>query len=215
MAGKKLKDMGFDKEITPPYWAVKESVFPFVRFPGAPIMLTPEMRSTGEVMGLDTDLGIAFAKTQMAIGTPLPEKGNVFISVKDTDKPMAVDLARRLEHLGFSIFSTSGTAQVLEDNGVKVTHVFKINEGRPNIVDRIKNGDLCMIINTPHGSIPRQNENVIRTEAVRQGLSIFTTMTGARMAVNALYAMRKHKLLTVQSLQSYGKIVHEAAQGKA
>jgi carbamoyl-phosphate synthase large subunit len=208
MAGKKLKDLGFEKEITPPYWAVKESVFPFVRFPGSPIMLTPEMRSTGEVMGLDTDLGIAFAKTQMAIGTPLPTSGSVFISVKDSDKPMAVDIARRLENLGFKIFSTSGTAQVLEDNGVHVTRVFKINEGRPNIVDRIKNGDLCMIINTPHGSIPRQNENVIRTEAVRQGLSIFTTMTGARTAVNALYSLRKHDI-SVQSLQTYGKLVKQ------
>jgi carbamoyl-phosphate synthase large subunit len=209
MAGKKLKELGFTKEVTPPYWAVKESVFPFVRFPGAPIMLTPEMRSTGEVMGLDTDLGIAFAKTQMAIGTPLPTSGSVFISVKDSDKPMAVDIARRLEHLGFKIFSTSGTAQILEDNGVAVTRVFKINEGRPNIVDRIKNGDLCMIINTPHGSIPRQNENVIRTEAVRQGLSIFTTMTGARTAVNALYSLRKHDI-SVQSLQTYGRIVRES-----
>ena len=208
MAGAKLKDMGFDKEITPPYWAVKESVFPFVRFPGAPIMLTPEMRSTGEVMGLDTDLGVAFAKTQMAIGSPLPEKGNVFISVKDTDKHIAVDIARRLVALGFSIFSTSGTATVLADNGVPVTRVFKINEGRPNIVDRIKNGDLCMIINTPHGSIPRQNENVIRTEAVRQGLSIFTTMTGARTAVNALYSLRKKKI-SVQSLQTYGVLVKQ------
>jgi len=206
MAGAKLKDLGFEKEVTPPYWAVKESVFPFVRFPGAPVMLTPEMRSTGEVMGLDTDLGIAFAKTQMAIGTPLPEKGNVFVSVKDADKHIAVDISRRLVALGFNIFSTSGTASVLADNGVPVTRVFKINEGRPNIIDRIKNGDLCMIINTPHGSIPRQNENVIRTEAVRQGLSIFTTMTGARTAVNALYALRK-KDISVQSLQRYGEIV--------
>jgi carbamoyl-phosphate synthase large subunit len=206
MAGSKLKDLGFEKEVTPPYWAVKESVFPFVRFPGAPVMLTPEMRSTGEVMGLDTDLGIAFAKTQMAIGTPLPEKGSVFVSVKDADKHIAVDISRRLVALGFSIFSTSGTASVLADNGVPVTRVFKINEGRPNIIDRIKNGDLCMIINTPHGSIPRQNENVIRTEAVRQGLSIFTTMTGARTAVNALYALRK-KNISVQSLQRYGEIV--------
>jgi carbamoyl-phosphate synthase large subunit len=209
MAGKKLKDMGFDKEITPPYWAVKESVFPFVRFPGAPIMLTPEMRSTGEVMGLDSDLGIAFAKTQMAIGTPLPKSGNVFISVKDSDKHIAVDLARKLIALGFNIYSTSGTAQVLEDNDVPVVHVFKINEGRPNIVDRIKNGDLCMIINTPHGSIPRQNENVIRTEAVRQGLSIFTTMTGARTAISALYALRKRDI-SVQSLQDYDEIVRAA-----
>ncbi len=211
MAGAKLKDLGFDKEITPPYWAVKESVFPFVRFPGAPIMLTPEMRSTGEVMGLDTDLGIAFAKTQMAIGCPLPEKGGVFISVKDSDKANALDLARRLVALGFNIYSTSGTAQFLAEHSVPVTKVFKINEGRPNIVDRIKNGDLCMIINTPHGSIPRQNENIIRTEAVRQGLSIFTTMTGARTAVNALYSLRKHSV-SVQSLQTYGKLVREYSE---
>ncbi len=208
MAGRKLKDLGYTESITPPYWAVKESVFPFVRFPGAPVALTPEMRSTGEVMGLDDDLGMAFAKTQMAVGPALPRSGNVFLSVKDADKQIAVDLARRLVSLGFNIFSTSGTAKVLEGNGVPVTRVHKINEGRPNIVDRIKNGELCMIINTPHGSIPRQNENVIRTEAVRQGLSIFTTMAGARAGVGALYSLRK-KEMQVKSLQEYGKLIEK------
>ncbi|MFA5257833.1 MAG: carbamoyl-phosphate synthase large subunit, partial [Opitutales bacterium] len=212
MAGSKLKDLGFDKEIIPAYWAVKESVFPFVRFPGAPVVLTPEMRSTGEVMGLDSDLGMAFAKTQMAAGPALPTCGNVFISVKDSDKPIAVDIARRLVSLGFNIYSTSGTAAMLTENGVPVTKVYKINEGRPNIVDRIKNGDLCMIINTPHGSIPRQNENVIRTEAVRQGLSIFTTLTGARTAVNALFSLRKHPI-RVLPLQEYGLLVKQLSGG--
>ncbi len=206
MAGKKLSELGFTQEITPPFWAVKESVFPFVRFPGAPVALTPEMRSTGEVMGLDTDLGMAFAKTQMAVGPALPRSGNVFLSVKDSDKPTAVDLARRLVALGFNIYSTSGTARTLSAAGIPVTLVHKINEGRPNIVDRIKNGEMAMIINTPHGSIPRKNENVIRTEAVRQGVAIFTTLTGARMAVMAMNSLRKNDV-HVKSLQEYGQML--------
>ncbi|MBN2068558.1 MAG: carbamoyl-phosphate synthase large subunit [Opitutales bacterium] len=202
MAGAKLKDLGFTEEIMPEYWAVKESVFPFVRFPGAPVALTPEMRSTGEVMGLDYDLGLAFAKAQMASGSPLPDKGNVFMSVKDSDKHLAVELGRRLIDLGFTIYSTAGTAKVLEDDMIPVTRVPKINEARPNIIDRIKNGQIQMIINTPKGSIPIKNENQIRTEAVKHSVTIFTTMTGARTALQAIATMRR-KDWNVKSLQEY------------
>jgi carbamoyl-phosphate synthase large subunit len=207
MAGKTLEELGFTEEIIPDFWAVKESVFPFVRFPGAPITLSPEMRSTGEVMGLDDDLGMAFAKMHMAVGPALPRSGNVFLSVKDSDKPLAVDIARRFAALGFHIYSTGGTGRHLEDNGVTVKPVHKINEGRPHVVDMIKNRELQIIINTPSGMVPRQNENVIRTEAIKQGLPIMTTLSGARAAVQALQSLNKHDL-RVLPLQHYRDRIH-------
>jgi carbamoyl-phosphate synthase large subunit len=207
MAGKTLKELGFTEEIIPDFWAVKESVFPFARFPGAPIALTPEMRSTGEVMGLDDDLGMAFAKTHMAVGPALPREGRIFLSVKDSDKSLAVDIARRFVTLGFSIVSTSGTKKHLEANGVSVESVHKINEGRPNVVDMVKNGELQMIINTPSGMVPRQNENVIRTEAIKHGVPIMTTLSGARAAVQALHSLNRHDL-KVFPLQHYRDRIH-------
>ncbi|HKJ89784.1 MAG TPA: ATP-grasp domain-containing protein, partial [Oceanipulchritudo sp.] len=207
MAGKTLPELGFTEEIIPDFWAVKESVFPFVRFPGSPIALTPEMRSTGEVMGLDDDLGMAFAKTHMAVGPPLPRKGKIFLSIKDSDKALAVDIARRFKALGFEIVSTSGTKEHLEENGLEVENVFKINEGRPHVVDMIKNRELCMIINTPSGMVPRQNENVIRSEAIKQGIPIMTTLSGARAAVQALHSLNKHELRVVP-LQHYRDRIH-------
>lgn len=207
MAGETLEDLGFTEEIIPEFWAVKESVFPFVRFPGAPITLSPEMRSTGEVMGIDDDLGLAFAKTHMAVGPDLPRSGNIFLSVKDSDKSLAVDIARRFAALGFSIYSTGGTRKVLEENGVAAKSVNKVNEGRPNVVDLIKNRDLQMIINTPAGMVPRQNENVIRTEAIKHGIPIMTTLSGARAAVQALQSLSKHDLQVVP-LQNYRSRIH-------
>ena len=211
MAGQTLEELGFTEEITPEFWAVKESVFPFVRFPGAPIALTPEMRSTGEVMGLDDDLGMAFAKTHMAVGPSLPRKGNIFLSVKDSDKPLAVDIARRFTALGFSIYSTAGTSKHLTENGVPVKQVHKVHEGRPNVVDLIKNRDLHMIINTPSGMIPRQNENVIRSEAIKHGVPIMTTLSGARAAVLALQSLNKHEL-RVFPLQHYRARIHSPSE---
>ncbi|RKX30963.1 MAG: carbamoyl phosphate synthase large subunit, partial [Verrucomicrobia bacterium] len=202
MAGDTLKNLGFTREVTPKHWCVKESVFPFVRFPGAPILLSPEMRSTGEVMGLDEDLGIAFAKTQMAAKPALPTEGNVFLSVKDADKARAVDLARRLETLGFTIYSTSGTARTLKENKVGVHTLHKLAEGRPNVVDMIKNSEINLVINTPSGMYPRRDENVIRSVAYAHNVCIMTTITGAEAALNGITAM-KQKRLTVRSLQSY------------
>jgi len=207
MAGKTLEELGFTEEIIPDFWAVKESVFPFVRFPGAPIALSPEMRSTGEVMGLDDDLGMAFAKTHMAVGPALPRKGSIFLSVKDSDKALAVDISRRFIALGFSIVSTAGTQKHLEENGVPVKHVHKINEGRPNVVDMVKNRELDMIINTPSGMVPRQNENVIRTEAIKHGIPIMTTLSGARAAVQALNSLNKLPFKVVP-LQHYRDRIH-------
>src|SRR6185503_5715641 len=146
MAGKTLKDLGFTEEIWPKYWAVKESVFPFNRFPGQDIILSPEMRSTGEVMGLDADLGVAYAKAQMAANSPLPLQGRVFISVGDLHKTDVVAVAKSFADLGFDLVSTNGTANVLEKAGLKVQRVFKLNEGaRPNAVDLLKNKEIHLV----------------------------------------------------------------------
>ncbi len=202
MAGAKLKDLGFTKEIIPKHWAIKESVFPFNRFPGCTIALTPEMRSTGEVMGLDADFGIAFAKTQMAAKPALPAQGNVFLSVRDQDKAEAVGIARGLVELGFQLFSTSGTASVLKENGLEVEKLFRLAEGRPNVVDMIKNEKIQLVINTPQGTIPRRDENVIRTEAVLHEVPVITTMGSAKAALGGIRAL-KEKDFEVCSLQSY------------
>ena len=202
MTGAKLKDLGFTREQTPKHWCVKEAVFPFVRFPGSTIALGPEMRSTGEVMGLDADLGVAFAKAQAAAKPGLPTKGNVFLSVKDGDKPRAVEIAKALEQLGFAIYSTSGTAQTLEDAGVQVKRLAKIAEGRPNTVDLIKNGQIQMVINTPGGMIPRRDENAIRSAAYAHNVCIMTTITGAIAAVEGIRAL-KEKHVGVKPIQHY------------
>jgi carbamoyl-phosphate synthase large subunit len=202
MAGAKLRDLGFTKEIQPKHWCVKEAVFPFNRFPGAAILLSPEMRSTGEVMGMDDDLGIAFAKTQMAAKPALPLKGRVFISVKDADKPHVVELARGFIEAGFTVCSTTNTTKLLQAHGLPVQAVFKLNEGRPNCVDMIKNGEIQLVINTPRGMVPRHDENAIRAAAYANNVCIMTTITGARAALNGIRA-QKAKLVDVRALQLY------------
>jgi len=202
MTGMKLKDLGFTQELIPRHWCVKEAVFPFVRFPGATIALGPEMRSTGEVMGLDDDLGLAFAKAQAAAKPGLPTKGNVFLSVRDTDKAGVVGLARSLVELGFTIYSTSGTARTLIEQGVAVKRLAKIAEGRPNAIDMIKNGQIAMVINTPGGMIPRRDENSIRAAAYAHNVCIMTTITGAHAAVQGIRAVRA-KPLGVRPIQQY------------
>jgi carbamoyl-phosphate synthase large subunit len=202
MTGRTLAELGFTQEIWPKYWAVKESVFPFSRFHGQDILLSPEMRSTGEVMGLDADLGIAYAKSQMAAGAPLPLSGVVFISVSDADKPKVADLARQFVALGFEIVSTGGTAGVLEKAGLKVRRVFKLQEGRPNSLDLLKNREIQLVINTPAGQNPRADEVKIRTTAVYTGTPIMTTLSSARAALLGIAAMRKSGY-GVQTLQEY------------
>jgi carbamoyl-phosphate synthase large subunit len=207
MAGAKLRDLGFTRELTPRHWCVKEAVFPFVRFPGATIALGPEMRSTGEVMGLDEDLGVAFAKAQAAAKPGLPTSGNIFLSVKDADKPRAVGLARELAALGFNIHSTGGTAKALADAGVAVRKIAKIQEGRPTAIDLIKNGEIQLVINTPAGMIPRRDENAIRAAALARNVCIMTTLTGAAAAVQGIRALRE-KHVGVRPIQSYrGNVV--------
>jgi carbamoyl-phosphate synthase large subunit len=202
MAGRKLTELGFTREVWPKYWAVKESVFPFNRFHGQDILLSPEMRSTGEVMGLDPDLGIAYAKSQMAAGGPLPMDGRVFISVSDAHKKEVAAVARQFVELGFEIIATSGTAAVLEAAGLKVQRIAKLAEGRPNAVDLLKNREIQLVINTPTGETPRADEVKIRTTAVYTGTPIMTTLSGARAAALGIGALKKRGY-EVQTLQEY------------
>jgi carbamoyl-phosphate synthase large subunit len=204
MAGAKLKDLGFTEEILPNRWAIKESVFPFNKFPGSSIVLTPEMRSTGEVMGQDKDFGMAFAKTQMAAKPSLPMEGNVFLSVKDSDKPKALEIAKGLSELGFSFTSTEGTAKFLNENGIKAKSTLRISEGRPNVADLIKNGKVQLVINTPLGLIPRRDENGIRQEAVSHSVPVITTLGSAYAALEGIRSLKDRKF-SVKSLQDYAK----------
>jgi carbamoyl-phosphate synthase large subunit len=204
MLGKKLKELGFTEEIIPKHISVKESVFPFNRFPGVDVILGPEMKSTGEVMGIDKDFGRAYIKSQIAAGQNLPKKGNVFISVRDRDKRSVVFIAKKLVDLGFHIYSTSGTAAALEKNGIEVKVLPKLAEGRPNVLDLMKDGKIQLVINTPSGRIPRQDELKIRSQVVLYNIPYTTTISGAQATVNGIETMFK-KELEVKSLQEYHK----------
>ena len=202
MTGMTLRELGFTSEIVPTHYSVKEAVFPFLRFEGANISLGPEMKSTGEVMGIDPDLGLAFAKSQLASQWPLPTAGNVFISVKDIDKPNVIAIAREYAQLGFGIIATSGTAGHLAAAGLEVTKVFKVAEGRPNVLDLVKNGQIQFIINTPSGKTPRQDEVKIRTAALAQRIPIMTTVRAASASAKGIRSLQKGGM-TVRSLQEY------------
>ena len=215
MLGKKLKDLGFTREIVPKHVSVKESVFPFNRFPGVDIILGPEMKSTGEVMGIDKDFGRAYIKSQIAAGQNLPKKGNVFISVRDRDKRAVVFIAKKLKDLGFHIYASLGTAQALEKNNIKVSVLPKIAEGRPNVLDLMKDGKIQLVINTPSGRIPRQDEVKIRSQVILYNIPYTTTISGAQATVNGIEAMVKEEL-GVKSLQEYHKKVKsKKAKGKS
>ncbi len=202
MLGKTLKQMGVTKEVDFPYVAVKESVFPFVRFPGVDAILGPEMKSTGEVMGIDSTFGLAFAKSQLAAGQKLPLKGSVLITVKDADKAKTIPIAKKLATLGFKLFATSGTAKILQENRLKVKTVFKIHESRPNIVDLIKNQEVNLIINTPMGKLTKKDETVIRSTAILYDIPLVTTIAGAQATASGIEALIDKKL-DVKSLQEY------------
>jgi carbamoyl-phosphate synthase large subunit len=201
MAGSSLKELGFTEEIWPKYWAIKESVFPFNRFQGQDILLSPEMKSTGEVMGLDADLGKAYAKSQMAAHAPLPLEGKIFISVSEPDKGQIAELAGQFAELGFELVCTSGTARALRAAGIEVQEIRKVSEGRPNSLDLLKNGDIQMVINTPDGQVPRADEVKIRTTAVYSRVPIMTTLSSARAAASAIGALKKdgYDVLPIQS----------------
>jgi carbamoyl-phosphate synthase large subunit len=202
MAGKSLPELGFTREIVPKHYSVKEAVFPFLRYEGVDISLGPEMKSTGEVMGMDIDLGLAYAKSQIAAPPPLPTGGNVFVSVKDSDKQAVVPVVREFVRLGFGIIATAGTFEVLAAAKIPVTKVFKLREGRPNVLDRVKNGDIKFIINTPSGKIPREDEVRIRNASLAQRIPIMTTVRAALASANGIRSLQKRKL-RVRSLQEY------------
>jgi carbamoyl-phosphate synthase large subunit len=202
MSGMSLGELGFTEEILPGHYSVKEAVFPFLRFEGVSISLGPEMKSTGEVMGIDPDLGLAYAKAQLASSWPLPRAGNVFISVKDSDKASVVAVAREYLEIGFGIVATSGTAAHLNAAGVPVTKVFKIAEGRPNVRDFIKNGMIQFIINTPSGKVPREDEVRIRSAALGEKIPIITTIRAAWASARGIRSLQKGPM-TVKTLQEY------------
>ncbi len=202
MAGKTLQELGFTSEIVPDYFSVKAPVFPFNRFPGANSRLGPEMKSTGEVMGIDTDVSRAFAKAQKACGYTLPLKGNAFISVRNKDKRAVIFIAKKLTDMGFALIATHGTAKVLLRNGMDVELVYSIGKGRPTIHDYIKNHAVDLIINTPTGDIHRTNELLIRQMAIEHDIPIFSTIPGAAAAVNAIDALQRGEI-SVSPLQDY------------
>jgi carbamoyl-phosphate synthase large subunit len=192
MVGRTLAELGVTEDPTPRYFAVKESVLPFSRFPGVDPLLSPEMRSTGEVMGVDATFPLAYAKSQVEAGQPLPDSGNVFISVKDADKDRITAVALTLESLGFGILATSGTADRLRQAGVDAQLVPKLAEGkRPNILDRIKNADVALLINTPSGPVPRRDEVTIRAAAITYNIPLITTVAAAHAAAAAIKALRE------------------------
>ncbi|MGE8670422.1 MAG: carbamoyl-phosphate synthase large subunit [Achromobacter mucicolens] len=209
MAGQTLAAQGITKEVVPPYFSVKEAVFPFVKFPGVDTILGPEMKSTGEVMGVGMSFGEAFVKSQLAASVRLPESGTVFISVKNQDKPRAVEVARGLHTLGFKLVATRGTAAEIEAAGIPVQVVNKVNEGRPHIVDMVKNGEISLVINTVE---ERRNaiadSRTIRTQALAARVTFFTTIAGARAAVEGMQYLRQGLGLQVYPLQELHASLH-------
>ena len=200
MAGQSLKAQGYTKEVVPKTFAVKESVFPFVKFPGVDPLLGPEMKSTGEVMGVGKTFGMAFAKAQLGAGVNLPTKGRVFISVRDRDRAHAVELGRELTAKGFDIVATSGTGRELKAAGIDCKLVNKVYEGRPHIVDMIKNGDIALIINTTEGKKAISDSYTIRSSALQHKVSYTTTIAGANATVRAIDYLKVTEVTKLQQL---------------
>ncbi len=205
MAGVSLQEQGRTEEIVPEYTSVKESVFPFNRFIGVDIVLGPEMRSTGEVMGIDEGFPLSFAKSQIAAGAQLPTEGKVFISIASSQKDKMVDPARRLKQLGFDIVCTSGTARVLREAGIDVEVIRKLQEGRPNLLDLMANGEIQFIFNTPSGKGARSDEGRIRAASVVHRVPCVTTLPGCIAVVDALEALRDEPEPQVRSIQEWGQ----------
>ena len=204
MQGITLKDLNFTEELIPKYQAVKEAVLPFKRFPGSDSLLGPEMRSTGEVMGLAEDFGIAYAKSELAAGNGLPLGGLAFLSTNDLDKEYLEDVARELIVLGFRLIATKGTAKYLLNLGIQVDEVFKVHEGRPNIEDLIRSRLIQLVINTPVGSQALHDDAYLRRAALEYNIPTFTTIPGAKAALKAIKSLRVNKI-GVLSLQEIHK----------
>jgi len=202
MAGASLVDLGFTREVVPSHVSVKESVFPFHKFPGVDIILGPEMRSTGEVMGIATTFPEAFLKAQLATGMHLPDDGTVFISVRDDDKPAACEIARRLSELGFRVIATGGTVAALARAGLSADQIYKVTQGRPHVVDSLRNGDIHMVVNTTEGAQAIRDSKSLRRQTLLSGIPYFTTIAAATAAVGAIEA-RRTAPVSVRSLQEY------------
>ncbi len=206
MAGKTLKELAVLTDIIPKHMSVKEAVFPFVKFPGVDTLLGPEMKSTGEVMGIGETFAEAFAKSQLGANVKLPLSGNVFISVRDADKKHVVSAAEKLYKAGFGILATGGTAQFLEEKGIPVRRVNKVLEGRPHIVDAIKNGEVQLVLNTTHGAQAVADSFSIRREALMHGLAYYTTVAGAKAVADSILSLQTQKL-TVKPIQDYLAVI--------
>jgi carbamoyl-phosphate synthase large subunit len=205
MVGKTLRAIGvrdFHSHPWPSHVGVKEAVFPFTKFPGTDTLLGPEMRSTGEVMGIDRDFALAFAKAEIGAGTRLPRGGKVFISVRDEDKPGAAEVARRMTDLGFGVVATHGTARYFRERGVEAVGVNKVQEGRPHCVDMIVSGEFAMVVNTTTGSQAIKDSFSLRRSALNKDVPYFTTLAAARAAATAIGALKKGRF-EVRSLQEY------------
>jgi carbamoyl-phosphate synthase large subunit len=202
MVGRKLSEFNLPDELDVRRFYIKTPVFPFVKFPGVDPVLGPEMRSTGEVMGVAESFGAAFLKAQQGAGTLLPREGAVFISVNDGDKREIVDLARKLHDMGFKLVATRGTQRKIEGAGLPCGFVYKVNEGRPNVTDLVRSEQIDLIINTPLGRVSFYDERSIRRAAMQYSVPCVTTMTGAVATVAAIRALREEEM-TVRSLQEY------------
>ena len=202
MVGDKLRDLGFSEEIVPTHLAVKEAVFPFAKFPGVDTLLGPEMKSTGEVMGIDASFGVAFAKAQLGAGTTLPLEGTAFLSVEDGDKPGLVPIAKRLAGAGFRLIGTRGTAAFLREQGVAIEPINKVQDGSPHAVDEIRAGRIHLVINTPKGKGAQRDSYPLRRAALEWKVPYFTTIAGAAAAAEGVTYLRQQEL-TVRSLQEY------------
>jgi carbamoyl-phosphate synthase large subunit len=201
MVGRSLDELGVTQEIVPEYFSVKESVFPFAKFPGVDPLLGPEMRSTGEVMGVGMTFGEALFKSQLAAGASLPERGTVFLSVMDKDKPKAIAVAQLLHEMGYGLVGTRGTAQAIEQAGIPVGTVNKVKDGRPHVVDLLKNGDIDLVITTV-SEVRSQiaDSRSIRTTAIAQRVTYYTTMAGGRAAVEGMRHLARLEVYDLQGL---------------
>jgi len=202
MSGESLESLGFTKEVIPKHISVKEAVLPFDKFPGTDTILGPEMRSTGEVMGIDTDFGTAYAKAELAAAQRLPQQGTVFVSMNDRDKVAAVPVVQDFLDMGLKVVATEGTRKVMLEHGLKVDLVLKLHEGRPHVLDWIKNGQVQLIVNTPVGATAKIDDRLIRRSALTYKIPTITTIAGAKATAAAVRSLQSQPL-KVKALQDY------------
>jgi carbamoyl-phosphate synthase large subunit len=213
MCGETLEQIGFTEEIVPPFVSVKEAVFPFNKFAGTDPILGPEMRSTGEVMGISDSFGSAFAKAQLAASNGLPLEGSILITVNDADKPNVTPIARRFHEMGFTLYATGGTSRYLRARGIPVTRVLKVHEGRPHCLDMIVNGDVQLLVNTPLGKHAQRDDYTMRQAAIRHHVPYTTTLSAASAASDAILSLRSRRP-SVRSLQEWQQDIFVGAEAE-